>query len=68
MSQESLDQGDYMVTLTVAAQNGQTNSVTKNIEVKDILIVSIGDSVASGEGNPDIPQQLDRFGFVELLS
>lgn len=64
-SPQSLGQGNYRVTLTVTAQNGQTHSVTKEIEVKDILIVSIGDCVASGEGNPDIPQKFDRFGFVE---
>jgi hypothetical protein len=32
---------------------------------KDVLIVSLGDSYGSGEGNPDIPQRIDSLGFVE---
>lgn len=49
----SLQQGLYDVTLTVTTQNGQSDYVTKTVVVNDLLIVSIGDSYASGEGNPD---------------
>src|SRR5262249_36237895 len=55
-------QGSYHVTLTVTGQDGGTASVTQTIEMKDYLIFSLGDSSASGEGNPDIPQQYDAFG------
>lgn len=35
--------------------------VRKEIELRDWLIVSIGDSYASGEGNPDVPQKYDAL-------
>jgi len=49
--------GTYPVRLTVKADNGRSASVTQSVVVKDWLIVSIGDSYASGEGNPDIHQK-----------
>jgi hypothetical protein len=57
----SLQEGPYLVTLTVGAQNGQTDTVTRTVVVKDIFIVSIGDSYASGEGNPDQPRPQERW-------
>lgn len=57
----SLPQGPYTVQLTatnLAGTNGPI-STTANIQVKDILIVSIGDSYASGEGNPVVPDPVD---------
>lgn len=60
-----IQQGNYSVTLTVKAQDGNTNGVTSNVRVKDLLIISIGDSYASGEGNLDQPQQFGTFGFVK---
>ena len=50
--------GTFSVTLTVTTQDGHTASTTQDIVVRDFLIVSLGDSVASGEGNPDIPWDL----------
>jgi hypothetical protein len=60
-----LQQGNYSVTLTVKTQDGRTNAVISNVQVKDLLIISIGDSYASGEGNPDQPQRFDFLGFVK---
>src|SRR6266545_1996546 len=54
--QEGIDlpaQGAYPVTLTVTDINGETATKAGYITVRDYLIVSLGDSVASGEGNPD---------------
>jgi hypothetical protein len=48
-------QGTYSVTLTVSTANGESSSETQTVRIKDLLIVSIGDSEASGEGNPDVP-------------
>src|SRR5689334_4422591 len=49
-----LPEGPYDVTLT--GQFGQvTRSVTQPIVVRNLLVVSIGDSYASGEGNPEAP-------------
>lgn len=45
--------GTFPVRLTVTAQDGQSASLDTDVVVKDLLIVSIGDSYASGEGNPD---------------
>jgi hypothetical protein len=44
----------YPVTLTVVGQDGGSSSVTRDVEIKNHVIVSLGDSIASGEGNPDI--------------
>lgn len=37
--------------------------LTTDIEVRDILIAGLGDSIASGEGNPDRPVALSDDGF-----
>ncbi|HEX2119133.1 MAG TPA: hypothetical protein VHF91_08110, partial [Acidimicrobiales bacterium] len=36
----------------------------QTVEVKDLLIVSLGDSYGSGEGSPDVPQRIDSLGYV----
>jgi hypothetical protein len=45
--------GRYRVVTTVAATDGTVTN-TRWIELKDHLIVVAGDSMASGEGNPDV--------------
>src|SRR5262249_29554101 len=57
-----LRQGDYSVTLTLVSQDGQSSTITQVVTVKDILIISIGDSYASGEGNPLEAQEFDFIG------
>ncbi len=47
-------QGRYIVTLTVQARNGEPSTQSQVIEVKDLLIAVVGDSSASGEGNPSV--------------
>ena len=53
----ALPQGNYKVTLQATGLTGSKGSVraTTTVQVKDVLIVSIGDSFASGEGNPVVP-------------
>ncbi|MCA0434595.1 MAG: hypothetical protein LCH46_15200 [Proteobacteria bacterium] len=54
---------DEPATLTLPYPDGGTVSVnvegerpiSQAIQVKDLLIVGLGDSFASGEGNPDVP-------------
>jgi hypothetical protein len=41
----------------VTTPDGQSNSARASVTLKDLLIVSIGDSFASGEGNPDKSRQ-----------
>ena len=52
-----LPQGPYTVQLTATGLLGSDGpqQATTGIQVKDVLIVSIGDSYASGEGNPVVP-------------
>ena len=40
-----------------------TDLTSRTVVVKDLLIVSIGDSAASGEGNPDKAQQMHWSGL-----
>lgn len=56
-------EGSYQVTLTVKTGLGAVDTVTQTVVVQDWLLVSIGDSNASGEGNPDLPADwaLDRL-------
>ena len=53
----SLPQGKYKVKLQASGLAGTLNPMTTStkIQVKDVLIVSIGDSFASGEGDPVVP-------------
>ena len=56
-----LQQGPYTVQLTATGllDTSGPQVATTPIQVKDILIVSIGDSYASGEGNPVVPSVFD---------
>lgn len=47
-------EGRHTVTLTVADAEGATAATTAQVVVQDWLIVAIGDSYASGEGNPEL--------------
>jgi Tol biopolymer transport system component len=50
------DEGTYPISLEVRDEDDNVvGFVTKDVVVQDWLVVSIGDSVASGEGNPDTP-------------
>ena len=49
------------MTLTATAVGGEEATVTKQVEVDDLMIVSVGDSIASGEGNPDIESPGSRW-------
>jgi len=51
-------QGDHSVKLTVTTPAGESASFDSVVTVKDLFIVSIGDSYASGEGNPDKPWEV----------
>ncbi len=47
--------GPHEVEVTTTGPSGQSTSVMQTIDLKDYLIVSLGDSYASGEGNPEVP-------------
>jgi hypothetical protein len=52
-------QGYYRATLTlhtaIGASPGVSVLASRILQIHDYLIVSMGDSLASGEGNPDVP-------------
>jgi lysophospholipase L1-like esterase len=52
-----------VATVDVSSGSDATQRVSTEIAVRDILIAGLGDSVASGEGNPDRPIALADEGF-----
>lgn len=53
-----LKEGTYPVTLTVVDAEGDIGTLTRDVVVQDWLIIALGDSYGSGEGNPDQPVPL----------
>ena len=54
--------GTYDVTVIVRTQRGASLPRTGRIELRDHLVVSLGDSMASGEGVPDTPGEYTLRG------
>lgn len=52
-----------IVTVEVTTADGVVRTATTDIAVRDVLIAGLGDSIASGEGNPDRPIALSDEGF-----
>ena len=52
-----------VATVDVSSGSDATQRVSTEIAVRDILIAGLGDSIASGEGNPDRPIALADEGF-----
>ncbi|MBI3699950.1 MAG: hypothetical protein HY242_05820 [Afipia sp.] len=51
------------VSVDVSSGGDQPQRLTTPIAVRDILIAGLGDSIASGEGNPDRAVELSDDGF-----
>lgn len=45
---------------TVTVEIGNREVAKEDIRVRDLLVVGMGDSMASGEGNPDVPVRFSR--------
>lgn len=57
-------QGAHDVALTVTDADGEVvGEFAQEVDVRDLLIVSLGDSYGSGEGNPDVAQTFDAVGL-----
>jgi hypothetical protein len=52
-----------VATVDVSSGEEPTQRLSTIIQVRDILIAGLGDSIASGEGNPDRPVALSDEGF-----
>lgn len=50
----------YPGGMGIKVEIGGREVLQTDIKVKDILIVGVGDSFASGEGNPDVPVRFSR--------
>lgn len=53
--------GTYEVSVRLRNQTGVGAPRTAKLVLRDLLVVSIGDSAASGQGNPDIPGEPKGF-------
>jgi hypothetical protein len=51
------------VTVDLTVPGEAVRRATANIAVRDLLIAGLGDSIASGDGNPDRPVALSDEGF-----
>jgi hypothetical protein len=52
---------------TVSVNVEGERPIAIDVKVKDLLVVGMGDSFASGEGNPDVPVELDESRRVQNL-
>lgn len=52
-----------VATVDVSSGSDPTQRVATEIAVRDVIIAGLGDSIASGEGNPDRPVALADEGF-----
>jgi hypothetical protein len=61
----NLPEGRYDVTLSATMPNGgPTLTTARVVDVVDHLVVAMGDSLGSGEGNPNREQTYNIFGFI----
>ena len=51
------------VAVDISTAGGAPRQATGEIEVRDLLVAGLGDSIASGEGDPDRPVALADDGF-----
>jgi hypothetical protein len=49
-------EGSFPVSLTVETPDGNSDAITQVVTVEDLVVVSIGDSLGSGQGNPHTPK------------
>src|SRR5262249_14990846 len=55
--------GPTVATVETSGPDGNPVRLSTEIVVRDLLIAGMGDSIASGEGNPDRPVALSDDGF-----
>lgn len=64
----ALAQGAQSVTLTMTDAAGARRRAVQDVKVTDLLIASLGDSVAAGEGNPDSAGDCDHPGNRDVFT
>jgi hypothetical protein len=64
------EEGKYQVSLRLTDDAGGSTTIDETVVVQDFLIVAVGDSYGSGEGNPEIPvsvqAHVDFSGLADL--
>ena len=50
-------------SVDILLPDGTAQRVVTDVQVRDLLIAGLGDSIAAGEGNPDRPVRLSNEGF-----
>ena len=53
-----------VAAVDVMLTDGTSQRVTTEIQVRDVLIAGLGDSIAAGEGNPDRAVRLSDEGLL----
>jgi len=61
-------EGRYNVQLTVEDFAGGRTTSTQSVNIQDWLIFGLGDSYASGEGNPNVNADLLEFANLEIAT
>src|SRR6266513_1544266 len=59
--------GEYTIALKVSEKEGGSAIERQQITLKDLLIVSLGDSVGSGEGVPDVSRSVVGHATIPLV-
>jgi hypothetical protein len=52
-----------LARVNIVLQDGTAQQLESEIQVRDVLVAGLGDSIAAGEGNPDRPVRLSEEGF-----
>ncbi|MPZ38537.1 MAG: hypothetical protein GEU95_10780 [Rhizobiales bacterium] len=52
-----------IAAVDIELPDGTAQRIVTEIQVRDVLIAGVGDSIAAGEGNPDRPVHLSDEGF-----
>jgi len=52
-----------LASVDILLPDGTAQRVVTDVQVRDLLIAGLGDSIAAGEGNPDRPVRLSGEGF-----
>lgn len=60
--------GQYIVSARMKTSDGWTASRSRFIDVKDWVVVILGDSMSSGEGNPDSPGVYRLHASKDLIA
>ncbi len=60
-------EGTYLIALKLTDEKGSSETLEQEITVQDWLIIALGDSYGSGEGNPLLPVSLDAHAEFNVL-